>query len=229
MADGPVPLSALQHALYCPRQCALIHLERVWEENRLTAEGRVLHETVDQRHQQRRKGVRVVTALPLYSVQRQLTGIADVVEFHRQGGGETAYPIEYKRGRPKAHRADDVQLCAQALCLEDMTDRPVPEGALFYGETRRRQTVAFDADLRALTEQTVARVHDLLSHNGLPPPTDDRRRCRACSLVDLCRPGLAGRSAHEWWTRRVDDVVASPEPANPEPDSPKPDDEEDMP
>ncbi|MBB4312991.1 CRISPR-associated protein Cas4 [Roseospira marina] len=208
MTTDPVPIAALQHMLYCARQCALIHVERVWEENRLTAEGRVLHDTVDQRQQHRRRGVRVVTALPVYSLHLGLSGIADVVEFHQGPEGETPYPVEYKRGRPKAHRADAVQLCAQALCLEEMTGRPVSEGALFYGETRRRQGVAFDTDLRALTEDTVTRVKVLLAETTLPPPTEDSRRCRACSLNEPCRPDLAGRSAHGWWTRRVERLMA---------------------
>lgn len=202
----PVPISALQHALYCPRQCALIHLERVWEENRLTAEGRVLHERVDERASRRRQGVRTVTALPLASSRLGLAGIADVVEFRAASGGsggETAFPVEYKRGRPKPHRADEVQLCAQGLCLEEMTGRPVPEGALFYGETRRRLAVPFDAGLRRLTEETAALVHRLLAGPDLPPAVYAARKCRACSLIEPCRPRLAGRSARTWRARAI--------------------------
>lgn len=198
----PVPISALQHALYCERQCALIHLDRVWEENRLTAEGRVLHERVDDRASRRRQGVRTVTALPLACRRLGLAGVADVVEFHAvptgSDGEESAFPVEYKRGRPKLHRADEVQLCAQALCLEEMTGRPVPEGALFYGETRRRVAVPFDAALRKLTEETTALVHRLLTGSRLPPAVYEARKCRACSLVEACRPRLSGRSARTW-------------------------------
>ena len=139
--DDYIPISALQHYLYCPRQCALIHVEQLWAESRHTAEGRVLHERADQPRAERRRGVRTVTAMPLAHAALGLTGIADVVEFHDAGDGEQAFPVEYKRGRPKAHRADEVQLCAQALCLEAMLDQPIPEGALFYGETRRRADV----------------------------------------------------------------------------------------
>ncbi len=201
--DDPIPLSALQHALYCLRQCALIHIERVWEENRLTAEGRVLHETVDVHQRHRRKGVRVVTSLPIACDRLGLSGVADLVEFHAGPDGETPYPVEYKRGRPKPHRADDVQLCAQALCLEEMTARPVPEGALFYGETRRRHPVVFDSALRDLTETTARRLHDMIRDGRLPPPTDTRKLCRACSLATACQPALAGRSARDWRDRRL--------------------------
>jgi CRISPR-associated exonuclease Cas4 len=154
--DGdPIPISALQHAVYCLRQAALIHIERLWAENRFTAEGRVLHDVVhDAGKRKGRRGVRRVTALPLGCRRLNIAGVADLVEFRADADGETAFPVEYKRGKPKRHRADEVQLCAQALCLEEMTGRPVPEGALFYGETRRRVVVSFNAALRNLTEDT---------------------------------------------------------------------------
>ena len=155
--DDPVPISALQHAVYCLRQAALIHIERLWEENRFTAEGRVLHDVAHEAGERKgRRGVRRVTALPVACRRLNIAGVADLVEFHAGDGGETAFPVEYKRGKPKLHRADEVQLCAQALCLEEMTGRPVPEGALFYGETKRRLVVPFDAELRRLTEETAA-------------------------------------------------------------------------
>jgi CRISPR-associated exonuclease Cas4 len=204
----PVPLSALQHALYCLRQCALIHVERVWEENRLTAEGRVLHTATDRQESRRRRGVRVVSGLPLASCRLGLTGVADAVEFHAGRVGETAYPVEYKRGRPKLHRADEVQLCAQGLCLEEMTGRAVPEGALYYGETRRRVVVPFDAELRGLVEQTAAAVHQLVSEERLPPAIYAARKCRACSLLETCRPRLTGRSAHAWRIHRIAEAIA---------------------
>lgn len=133
----PIPLSALQHAVYCLRQAALIHLERAWAENRFTAEGAVLHQVADKGGARRARGVRRVHALPLASQRLGLSGKADLVEFVPDGlGGETPYPVEYKRGRPKLHRADEVQLCAQGLCLEEMTGRNVPAGALFSGGWR---------------------------------------------------------------------------------------------
>ena len=145
--DALVPVSALQHYLFCPRQCALIHVERIWAEDGATAEGRILHERVDGGRPDRRAGVRTVRGLVLRSFEHGLAGKADAIEFVR----DVPYPVEYKRGRPKAHRADEVQLCAQALCLEEMFGCAVPEGALFYAQTKKRSRVTFDAELRALT------------------------------------------------------------------------------
>ncbi len=192
--DHFIPISALQHYLYCPRQCALIHVEQLWAESRHTAEGRLLHERADKQQSERRRGVRTVTAMPLVHVDLGITGIADVVELHQTPDGDRAFPVEYKRGRPKAHRADEVQLCAQALCLEAMLGQPITEGALFYGETRRRAPVAFDTDLRQLTEETIAATHALLSSDSTPLAQYAPRRCDACSLIDLCQPKLLKRS-----------------------------------
>jgi len=190
----PIALSALQHAVYCLRQAALIHLERVWAENRFTADGDVLHAVADKGGSRRGRGVRRVMALPLASARLNLSGVADLVEFQ----GETPYPVEYKRGKPKLHRADEVQLCAQALCLEEMTLQPVPEGALFYAQTRRRVVVPFDITLRALTETTVAEFAAVLASHLTPPPTPHRTRCRACSLLDICRPDTVARPVRRW-------------------------------
>jgi CRISPR-associated exonuclease Cas4 len=201
--DDPIPISALQHALYCLRQCALIHLDRAWAENRLTAEGRVLHEAADTTATRRRHGVRTATALPIACRRLGIAGIADVVEFHADERGETPFPVEYKRGRPKLHRADEVQLCAQALCLEEMSGVPVPKGALFYGETRRRLAIHFNTELRRLTEETISTVRALLGAGTLPTAVYEPRKCRACSLIDICRPKVAGRSASVWRERAV--------------------------
>jgi CRISPR-associated exonuclease Cas4 len=186
--DDPVPLSALQHYLFCPRQCALIHIERAWAENALTAEGRLAHEAVHTPKGERRHGIKVVTGMPLRSQTLGIAGVADAVELHATAAGTVPFPVEHKLGRPKAHRADEVQLCAQALCLEEMLGVPVPAGALFYGRTRRRQEVAFDADLRALTMRVSEEVHALLAAGTTPPPRYEPGRCDACSLIELCRP-----------------------------------------
>ncbi|WP_140847644.1 CRISPR-associated protein Cas4 [Paracoccus sp. FO-3] len=201
--EEPIPLSALQHAVYCLRQAALIHLERLWAENRFTAEGDVLHAVADKGGSRKARGVRRVMALPLACHRLNLTGTADLVEFLPGPAGETAFPIEYKRGKPKMHRADEVQLCAQALCLEEMTGRPVAQGALFYGQTKRRVTVPFDADLRALTESTAAELAAVLASRRTPPPTLHRSRCRACSLLDLCRPEAIRRPVRQWRDRML--------------------------
>lgn len=208
----PIPLSALQHAVYCLRQAALIHLERLWAENRFTAEGQVLHQVADKPSQRKVKGVRRVTGLILGAPQLGIAGQADLVEFHRTDEIEIAYPVEYKRGKPKAHRADEVQLCAQALCLEEMTGQPVPEGALFYAETRRRTPVTFDDDLRALTLAIIANLRRVFDTQITPPPTSHTSRCRACSLSNLCRPQAVARPAKAWRDRTVKSLLAAPEP-----------------
>lgn len=196
-----VPISALQHMLYCPRQCALIHVERQWAENAYTAEGRVLHARVDAGGGERRKGTRVERGVPLRSLRLGLVGVADVVEI--RAGGQP-YPVEYKRGRPKAHRADEAQLCAQAICLEEMLGKPVPEGALFYGAERRRKTVAFDAGLRALTERLAVDTRRMLAAGETPAAEYDRRKCGACSLRDACQPLRLGKpGAVDRWLARA--------------------------
>lgn len=199
----PIPLSAIQHAVYCLRQAALIHLERLWAENRFTAEGDVLHAVADKGGSRRGRGARRVMALPLASRRLNVTGVADLVEFIPGPEGETAFPVEYKRGKPKLHRADEAQLCAQALCLEEMTGRPVPEGALFYAQTKRRLSVPFDTELRSLTEAAIADLADVLASGVTPPPTAQRSRCKACSLVELCRPEAFARPVRLWRDRML--------------------------
>lgn len=206
----PIPLSALQDAVYCLRQAALIHLERVWADNRFTAEGDVLHAVADKHGSRTARGVRRVMALPLASQRLHLTGVADMVEFHPAEGGAVPYPVEYKRGKPKLHRADEVQLCAQALCLEEMTGQPVRNGALFYAGNKRRSVVPFDAELRGLTEETVAALAEVLRSRKTPAPTEHRVRCRACSLKELCLPDLFGRPVRDWRRRMVKTVSEAP-------------------
>ncbi|HLO74995.1 MAG TPA: CRISPR-associated protein Cas4, partial [Magnetospirillum sp.] len=186
--DDLIPLSALQHWLVCPRQCALIHLEQIWRDNELTAEGNVVHQAVDQQGGESRHGARRVTGLPLRSRRLGLSGRADVVEFHPgPDGGEVPYPIEHKRGREKPDDRDKVQLCAQAMCLEETLGVAVPEGALFYAETRRRQKVAFDQPLRTRVEDATAAIRDMLTQGRTPPPVPNPS-CKRCSLADLCLP-----------------------------------------
>ena len=183
-----IMLSALQHYIYCPRQCALIHLEKIWVENRFTAEGRVLHERVDNNETGKTGGVRIVRTLPICSHRLGLSGQADVVEFHSDG---TVYPVEYKRGKPKKDRCDEVQLCAQALCLEEMLDVEIPTGALFYGQRRRRKTIDLDVELRQLTESVAERVHKLFQ-SGVTPLAEYSKKCEQCSLLQACMPKSCG-------------------------------------
>jgi CRISPR-associated exonuclease Cas4 len=210
--DFVIPLSAIQHAIYCLRQAALIHVERLWEENRFTAEGRVQHEAVDRQEERFLRGVRRVTGMPIACRRLGLAGVADVVEFHGGPEGEAPYPVEFKRGKPKRHRADEAQLCAQALCLEEMTGKPIPEGALYYQLTRRRVVVPFDETLRAMTERAASEFRSLVVAGRTPPAVYDKRKCAACSLLDLCQPKLSGRSALKWRDRALDEMLESETP-----------------
>lgn len=185
-----IPLSALQHYLYCPRQCALIHVEQVWTENLFTAEGRILHENADSGAVERRGNVIIARSLSLRSLQLGLSGKADVVEFQsndENAGEPVPYPVEYKRGRAKQENPDAVQLCAQAMCLEEMLGREVPAGALFYGKKRRRLEVIFDKALREKVRRTARDVHAMVTSGITPPPCADDR-CNACSLMETCMP-----------------------------------------
>jgi CRISPR-associated exonuclease Cas4 len=189
-----VPLSALQHYLFCPRQCALIHVEQIWEESRLTTEGRILHQRVDEGGAEKRRDVKRVFGLPIRCLRLGLVGKADVIEFHRQADGAwRPYPVEHKRGRRKQADWDRVQLCVQALCLEEMLGVPVPEGALFYGKEQRREVVAISEALRRETEEVAAAVHRMLAE-GRTPPAEYAPKCDSCSLVEICLPrGVEGR------------------------------------
>ena len=249
--DDYLPISGLVHLAYCPRRCALVHLEKIWAENYFTASGRVMHDRVHNAPSESRGDVRTARGLALRSRQLGLTGVADVVEFHRVGpdtpddpftapretesapeetenrnSGPTApesipdntppnragvapdsgntptavrlpkrrglwrpYPVEYKRGNPKKGNDDAVQLCAQAICLEESLGCAIAEGALFYGQTRRRETVIFDDQLRQTTERLARRFHDLIDSGQTPPP-DVGPKCKACSLADECLPDM---------------------------------------
>ncbi len=196
-----IMLSALQHYMFCPRQCALIHIEQQWAENRYTAEGKVLHERADSNKSERSGSVRIVRTLPICSQQYGLSGQADVVEFHDDG---RVYPVEYKRGKPKQNRCDEVQLCAQALCLEDMLDMQIESGALFYGQRRRRKEVLLDGELRSLTQEIINKTH-LLIERGITPATEYGKKCDACSLFSLCLPKICGedRSVRRYLIRML--------------------------
>jgi CRISPR-associated exonuclease Cas4 len=206
--DDLVPISALQHYVYCPRQAALIHLERAWRDNVLTVEGTHLHETVDGGQRESRGSTRILRSVPLLSRALGVTGRADVVELCRAAAEDdraalldgvrwTVRPVEYKRGKPKRHRADEVQLCAQALCLEEMLHVDIADGDLFYGTTRRRKSVLFDRELRALTESVCRGMRALLAE-GRTPPAEPGPKCKNCSLSEICRPHAADHSASRY-------------------------------
>ena len=191
--DDLLMLSALQHLLFCPRQCALIHVEQLWTENRLTAEGRILHERVHTAARESRRKIKVEFDMPIRSLQLGLIGRADVVEFRLQEDGIwQPFPVEYKRGRPKKDDSDRVQLCAQAMCLEEMLGKEVAEGALYYGQKKRRVGVEFDQDLRNTVRQAALDLHNLFDAGKTPPPVYSRR-CESCSFIETCLPKTAGK------------------------------------
>ena len=196
--EDPIPLSALQHWAYCPRQCGLIHLEQAFDDNVHTLRGQAVHKRVDQPGVETAKGVRVEHALPLWHDGLGLIGKADVVEFDKAG---RPYPVEYKHG--SRHKAadiaacDDLQLAAQALCLEAITGFAVPEGAIYYASSKRRRVVPIDAPLRSQVQQVIDAVRGMLQSQQLAPPLTGPQagqRCRGCSLRERCQPE-AGQSA----------------------------------
>jgi CRISPR-associated exonuclease Cas4 len=203
--DDLLPISALQHYLFCPRQFALIHVERQWAENRYTAEGRLLHKRIEAGGGESRDGVRIARSVQVRSFALGVFGVADVVEMH--DAGRRPVPVEYKRGRPKAHRADEVQLCAQAICLEEMLDRPVAQGFLFYGRSKRRKGIVFDAELQALTYATASSARQLLAQGRTPAPRYEARNCTTCSLLEICRPRRLDRAVRvdRWLAARLEE------------------------
>lgn len=188
--DGLVMISALEHYSYCPRQCALIHQEQTFDENLYTLRGRAVHRQVDEPEHMVEEGVRVERALSLWSAALGLTGRADVVEFH----GATPYPVEYKHGPRRQKEHNDLQLCAQALCLEEMTGQNVPQGAIFHHSSRRRRVVRFTPALREKVAQTVIAIRRTLAASTLPAAVNDAR-CTHCSLQDSCLPSVVAGKA----------------------------------
>jgi CRISPR-associated exonuclease Cas4 len=177
-------ISAIEHYSYCPRQCALIHVECVFDENVFTLRGQQAHSRVNEPSTTWEGGVRIERALPVWSDSLAIHGVADLVEFHPNGA---VVPVEYKHGPRRPSRHVDLQLCAYALCLEEMLSVPVPNGAVFSAKSKRRRDVAFTQDLRARTRQEIAAIRDLLAQGTLPPPADDAR-CPTCSLIEACIP-----------------------------------------
>ncbi len=188
-----IQLSSLQHFVFCPRQCALIHIEQVWDENRLTAEGRIMHERVHEEGRESRGAIRIERGMPIRSLRLGLIGKTDVVEFHKiEGNKWQAFPVEYKRGKPKPDDCDKVQLCAQAICLEEMLNLSVPAGAIYYGKTHHRLDVEFNDPLRKETEEAASRTHALIQAGITPAPVYDKK-CERCSLVTFCLPKAVGK------------------------------------
>lgn len=203
-------LSALQHWAFCKRQCALIHLEQFWSENRLTAQGRLMHERAHCEQSSYENGIVVTRGLRIASRRLGMAGVADVVEFLPEADGIQLpkfegrwrpYPVEYKLGKKKSHKADEIQLCAQAICLEEMLQCEIPSGSLFYGKTRRRSEVEFSATLREFVERSSVEVHAMLRGTTIPPP-EPSQKCRSCSMQSRCMPKLTPR-ADAWFHRTL--------------------------
>jgi len=187
-----IPLSALQHFVFCPRQCAYIHIECAWEENYLTAQGNQLHERVHSDEFETRGPMRTERGVQVYSEQLGITGKLDLLEIGSNPFSLT--PVEYKRGKPKASDCDRVQLCAQALCLEEMRDTRIARAALWYWQVRKREWIAIDEDLRLKTRQVISQTRDLLD-SGLLPKAEYTTACKSCSFIDRCQPKLKDTSA----------------------------------
>jgi CRISPR-associated exonuclease Cas4 len=181
---NPIAISALQHYAYCPRQCALIHVEQVFDDNVYTARGQAVHKLVDTPGYEIKAGVKVERALPLWSDRLGLIGKADVVEFHPGGA---VFPVEFKHGRKREKIHDDIQLAAQAMCLEEMLSVTILRGAIYHASSHRRREVEITPELRHAVEATVNAVRQMMDQRVLPPPVNDER-CRACSLIDACQP-----------------------------------------
>ncbi|MHB8252977.1 MAG: CRISPR-associated protein Cas4 [Acidiferrobacter sp.] len=197
-ADEVVTLSALQHWIYCARQCGLIHLEQAFEDNIHTARGQAVHHLVDTPGYEVKSGVRVERALPVWCDRLNLIGKADLVEFHPDGG---VYPVEFKHGAKRQKLHDDIQLAAQAICLEEMLNRLVPKGAIFHATSHRRREVSITRELKQLVEETADAIRAMLTSGKLPPPTNDTR-CKECSLKNICQPEALAERGKQRQQRR---------------------------
>ena len=211
-----IPLSALQHLVFCQRRCALVHLEQIWVPNRYTVEGDHLHNRVDEAGVERRPDVVISRGLPIRSLRLGLSGRADVVEFYPceigegiempgRAGSFAAFPVEYKRGTAKRGECDEIQLCAQALCLEEMLGSPVRRGAVFYATPRRRLEIELDARLRENTENYID-VLRRLWEGGKTPAAEYSKKCESCSMLDVCLPTVTGnaKAPTAYWKREMD-------------------------
>jgi len=200
----PIPISALQHFIYCPRQCGLIHVARIWSENLHTQKGRREHDRVDVPEYEIKAGVRIECALPVWSDALGLIGKCDVVEFHADG---SIYPVEYKHGPRKKGLHDDIQLCAQALCLEDMLNVRIAKGAIYHVKSRRRREVDFDQVLRGLVADTVRGVRDMVGSEDIPEPVYGKH-CEQCSLKESCMPDIEDNKSSLIFEPLAEDICA---------------------
>jgi len=202
MPENFLAISALQHYAYCPRQFALIHVEQAWAENRFTAEGRILHERVDSNEAEQRKDIRYERSVLVKSEQYRIQGKMDLLEIHGREN-KRYFPVEYKRGKPKIDDWDRLQLCAQALCIEEMRDTRVEEGAIWYWEARKRESVLIDDALRHETINAISQASDIRERSITPPPTSQKKRCQGCSLYHLCEPNLFSK---DWSANYIESI-----------------------
>lgn len=188
--DDYILISSLEHFRFCPRQCALIHLDCYWHENALTALGRAMHERVNTPGQRQDPGKKTEYSVPLASRRLGISGIADLIEYTRNSRKEpwTPLPVEYKHGKPTESESNEIQLCAESMCLEEMLEITIPAGMIYYGKDMKRHPVLFDQALRSMTEQIISEVHSLFQIGRIPSPVYSAARCDHCSLVDYCRP-----------------------------------------
>ncbi len=185
--DDFIMISALQHYVYCSRQCGLIHVEDAWHENLYTVRGNILHEKVDTDTYETRGTIKTVRGLRIHSLEYGIVGRCDVVEFRESKTGAEILPVEFKSGEPKEDISDKVQLCAQAFCLEEMLSTKVNSGAFFYGRIRRRDVVEIDNELRSQTKSIIGSVREIVSKK-IVPVADYSAKCRNCSLENICQP-----------------------------------------
>lgn len=203
-----IPISALQHYAFCPRQCGLIYIDKMWNESYLTAHGRLLHQRVhDESQSDIKDGVMVMRGLALVSHELKIFGEADIVEYRsdKLGAFNKPYPVEYKRGRSKVSNCDRVQLCAQAMCLEEMNSCIIPFGAIYYGQPRRRERVEFTSEIREETKSLCYDVHQLYINMIIPKPVYSKQ-CKSCSIYDLCQPRAINRKVKGYWRDILNDL-----------------------
>lgn len=230
--DDLLPISALQHLSFCERQWGLMYLENIWSENKLTAEGAALHDRAHEEVSESRAGTIIARGLRVRSLELGLTGVADIVEFQQLDDSQEIdqdtpgkpyavslensfglwrpFPVEYKHGKPKIDHCDLVQLCAQALCLEEMLEVSVASGAIFYGQPRRRTQVSFDSALRNETIELTDKLHKM-TREGKTPVAKYEKKCRSCSLFDFCLPKVtSARSVQNYLNSCIEDVEQRP-------------------
>ncbi len=204
--DDLLMISALQHLIFCPRQCALIHIEQTWSENRFTMEGQIMHERVHSGNIENRKNSRIEFSMQLRSLELGLTGKADIVEFEYESSKKNKIiniiPVEYKRGKPKKNNSDNVQLCAQALCIEEMLNVPIEKGLIYYGKKRERHEVIFTNELRSLVKKTALELHELFNKGKTPAPIYNKK-CSSCSLFNICLPDKIGKNVKQYIKKHI--------------------------